>query len=124
LIAKRGRYSYEELTSWLHLEVDLILSLPRCCQYQPYHDAIDKAAMGALVDILAKPKHRRLSRDKDPDGRTLYRTVAAQGLLGMHLTGMMWQTSTDAADAVVTQLEAGGYEPVPRPPLGEKPRRP
>jgi hypothetical protein len=59
---------------------------------------------------MLQPWHQELSRDKNQDGPTLYRTVAASapGLTEMHVTTLMWQTVTNAVDAVVARMGASG----------------
>jgi hypothetical protein len=104
----RGGHRYEELTRRLDLEIDR--NFPWQGDSQAYRDAIAQVAMLVLVDFVEHPEHRALPRGKDDLGsRTLYRTVAAggSGIAGMHITGLIWQTSTAAADAVLTQLAVG-----------------
>jgi hypothetical protein len=102
-------YRSEDLAHWLDLELGP--SLLR--SDTTYRNAIAHAAMFALLDFLQHPVDRELSLDLERDGPTLYSTVVARSpnILRLHLTELMWQTSVEAADAVVTQLDAGGYEP-------------
>jgi hypothetical protein len=102
-------YRTEELARWLDLELGPSLLRSN----KSYRNAIAQAAMFALLDLLQHPKDRALPWNMDPDSPTLYSTVMARApaIVRLHLSELMWQTSVEAADAVVTQLAAGGYEP-------------
>ena len=66
--------------------------------------------MAVLIDFLEHPEHRALSRRKDdPGDGSLYRilAVAAPGIFRSKVTETMWDTSINAADAVLAHLAAG-----------------
>jgi hypothetical protein len=99
----------EELARWLEIELDRILR--PALGDDRYRDAITEVAMFVLVDFLDHPEHRALPRSKDdPGSPTLYHTLAvtAPDILRAHVTDMMWETSTTAAEAVLDRLAAGG----------------
>jgi hypothetical protein len=112
-----GRYRREDLACWLDLELDLSFVRSEPGEPQAYRDAIAQAAMSVLREFLTNPENRELPRQLDSHCATLYRSVGTTDpvILGLHLSGLMWQTSIEAADAVVTQLAAGGYESSPQP---------
>jgi hypothetical protein len=103
-----GGYRRDELARWIDIELDRILRPP--VDDVRYRAAITEVAMIVLVDLLEHSEHRALPRRKDgPGDATLYRTLtaSARGIFGSHVTDMMWDTSTQVADAVLAHLAAG-----------------
>ena len=110
-------YRLRRLALWLDLEVGRLV--PVSSDRQSYRDTIAEVGMFALVDMLEQPGHRALSRHKDLDGPTLYRAlVDTNGILQPDITEVVWEKATQAADAVLWQLDAGTHD-LERTPVSE-----